>query len=432
MSESPLATLRATASVTSGGLTIVLIPLPSAHRVVLEADCRIGSRYEAPADNGLSHFLEHMLYRGTPRYPSAYALALAVEERGGELAAATSVDHGALTLTAPPETFAELLPVFAEVYASPRLEGLEAEKGIVREEILEGLDDSGQQIDAENLVRALSFGDHPLGRPITGTVSHVDGFDRPRLLAHHRAHYTSDGTVLTVAGPIDPARLGPELEAAFRELPRGRRPLASPPETPDEPRFLAVQHASSSQTSLRLVFRAPAETDPDEPATELLTRLLDDGLSTRLYHRICDELGLCYDVFARYEAYQDSGLLELGADTAHENAAAVIEELFAIAEDLRSAGPTARELDKAKARYHWQLTELVDDPAALAEHFGLEHLIGTACSPHQRWQTIEGLSAERVRAAAARVFDRRHAALVGSGRVKRATQERLLERLRRF
>ncbi len=432
MSGPTLEALRGTVSVVEGGLAIVVVPLPATHYVVIEAETRVGSRYEAADDNGLSHFLEHVLYRGTPAHPTAFELALTIEERGGELAAATSVDHGALTLTAPAETAEELVSVLADVYARPLLVGLEAEKGIVREEILETLDDDGREIDPDNLIRALSFGDHALGRPITGTLAHLSGFDRDRLLGHHRAHYTSDGTVVAVAGPVDPERIAARIAAAFAALPRGQRPAPSPPEEPDAPRFRYVPHTSSSQTSLRLAFRAPAEADPDEPATELIARVLDDGMSTRLYRRICDELGLCYDVFARYEAYEDAGLFELGADTAHENAAAVIEEMLALTADLRDAGPTPRELDKAKARLRWQLAELADEPGAVAEYFGVEQLIGLSRSPAQRWAEMEGVSLERVRAAAARLFDRRRCSVVASGRLKRGAQDRLLERLHRY
>jgi predicted Zn-dependent peptidase len=432
MTASALAALRAEASVVASGLAIVVVPLPGSQRVVVEAECRVGSRYEAAEDNGLSHFLEHMLYRGTAALPTAFELALAIERRGGALAAATSVDHGALTLTAPPETVDELIPILAEVFTRPLLEGMEAEKGIVKEEILETLDDDGREIDADNLVRALSFAEHPLGKPITGTLAHVEGFDQDRLRRHHATHYTSDGTVIAVAGPVDPAAMTERLATAFAALPRGERPQPIAPARPEAPRFGYVQHRSSSQTSLRVAFRAPAETDPDEPATELITRILDDGMSTRLYHRICDELGLCYDVFARYEAYQDSGLLELGADTAHENAAAVVEEMLAIAADLRDQGPTLAELDKTKARLRWQLAELGDDAGAAAEHFGLEYLTGLFRSPAQRWEAIEGVTLDRVRTAAARLFDRRVCAVVASGRLKRGEQDRLLDRLHRW
>ncbi|MBN2197564.1 MAG: insulinase family protein [Polyangiaceae bacterium] len=431
-STTPLAVLRGVTSVVEGGLALVVVALPDCHRTVIEAECRIGSRYEAPEDNGLSHFLEHMLYRGTPTFPTALALAVAIEERGGALAAATSVDHGALTLTAPPETADDLIPILADVYTQPLLEGLEAEKGIVREEILETLDDDGRQIDADNLVRALSFGDHPLGRPITGTIAHVEGFDRTRLLKHHGAHYVAEGTVVSVAGPVDPDRMMARLAGAFAALPRGRRPVPTPPPEPDAPRFGYVQHSTSSQTSLRIAFRAPAETDPDEPAVEILGRLLDDGMSTRLYRRICDELGLCYDVFARYEAYEDAGLFELGADTAHENGAAVIEEMLAVVSELRDVGPTARELAKTKARFRWQLIEMADDPTAAAEYFCVEQLLGLGRTPADRWTAIEAVSLDRVQAVANRLFDRRRCAVIASGRLKRIAQDRILERLHRF
>ena len=368
--------------------------------MVLEANLRVGSRFEASELNGISHFLEHMLFRGTARHPSAHELILAVEAHGGSLAAATSVDHGSLTLEAPPETFERLVPVFAEAYQRPILRDLEVERGIVREEILESLDDAGRQIDPDNLVREACFGGHPLGMPITGPLEHVDRFDAPRLRAHHRAHYTAEATVIAVAGPVDPVRTVDLIAEHFGGLPSGAPPSSAPPPVQTAPRWRYVHHAASSQTGLRAVFRAPAESAENEPAMDLLSRILDDGMSTRLYHRICDVKGLCYDVAATYEAYADSGILELAGEAAHERAVELLRELLEVARDLRDQGPTAEETDKAKARYRWRLHELLDEPADVAEFLGVEHLVGLARSPGDRLAQLEAVTREQIHEAA--------------------------------
>jgi predicted Zn-dependent peptidase len=181
-----------------------------------------------------------------------------------------------------------------------------------------------------------------------------------------------------------------------------------------------------------LGFRAPAERDPLEPASEILLRTLDDGMSTRLYRRLCDERGLCYDVSATYEAYGDAGLLDIAAETSHEQTLEVIDELVDIACSLRDSGPSAREVEKAEARYRWQLREMLDSPPELTSFYGLGELTGVARTPEERSALLGSVSAADVRTAAQRVFRRENLCLVVVGNVPRrlrATIERRLAKL---
>src|SRR5262245_2262426 len=144
-----LADLRPVRAVLPNGLVLIAVPMPHMHRSVLEAQIRVGSRFERAQDNGISHFLEHMLYRGTPRFPSAHDQALAFERLGGTLQAATAKDFGSMQIAMPPERFLDVLPLVSEVYQDPILGGIEIERGIVQEEILETLDEAGNLIDAD-------------------------------------------------------------------------------------------------------------------------------------------------------------------------------------------------------------------------------------------------------------------------------------------
>ena len=387
------------------GLRVSAVRMPHVRRCVLDIHTRLGSRFESPAQNGISHFLEHMLHRGTASHPSAHALALAFESLGGALSAATYVDHGAISLAAPPENLSPLLSVLAEVLLEPIYSGLEVEKGIVREEILESLDEDGRSIEADHLLRALAFPEHPLGFPITGSLHTLDSFDVPMLRAHHAAHYVAQGSVVTAAGPIDPERILTQISAAFAAMPHGAEPTAEAPAAQMGARFSHVRYAGS-QAAVRVGFRAPGEHDPDEPATELLLRVLDDGMATRLYERLCDERGLCYDVSASYEAYADAGLFDIAADAAPERAEQVLREIFAVAHALRDQGPTQSELDKAKRRFAWQLAEQDDDPAALAAFYGLGELTGIARTPAERRAVLEATTIDQVQRAALRLFSR--------------------------
>jgi predicted Zn-dependent peptidase len=426
-SDRGLAELRAERLVLDGGLRILAVPMPFVHRTVAQVVVQVGSRFETAETNGLSHFLEHLLYRGTARFPSAHELALAFERRGASLVAATAVDHSLLGFSAPPETFTEVLPWLGEVVQEPLLEGLELERGIVREEILELLDDAGRVVDTSLLVRSRCFQGHPLGWPITGTLAQVERFGAADVRAHHRRYYTAPGTIIVVAGPIDPAETLPLVADCFAGLPAGTLPVCAPPERPAGPSFAYVEHPDS-QTQLALAFRAPGERDRLEPATDLLVRVLDDGMSTRLYHRICDERGLCYDVSASYEPCADVGLVEVLAETAHEHAEEVLGELIGIARKLRDGGPEPEEVEKAKARHRWELEEMLDDPGAVAEFYALGELSGLGRAPVDRLRELDRVTREELREAAARTLEPSELSVVAVGSLSRRAEQAMAAR----
>jgi predicted Zn-dependent peptidase len=224
------------------GLKLVLVPQPNVHRAVASLYLRAGSRFETPENNGISHFLEHMVFRGTTSLPSAHDQALAFERLGGTLYAATHVDHGVMSVAVPPANFERVLPLLGEVTTSPRFTEIEVERGIVREEILEDLDDDGRDVDPDNISRALIYDKHPLGYTITGAIAALARFDEPALRAHHARHYSGENAVLCVAGRIgDVDRIAAIVERCFGSMPRGARvPVAPPPNGQKKPRFRFV------------------------------------------------------------------------------------------------------------------------------------------------------------------------------------------------
>ncbi|MFO0761846.1 MAG: pitrilysin family protein [Byssovorax sp.] len=411
------------------GLEVVLIPQPNVHRAVASLYLRVGSRFETREDNGISHFLEHMVFRGTPSMKTAHDQALAFERLGGTLYAATHVDHGLMSIGVPPKNLLPVLALLGEVTTEPLFTEIEIERGIVREEILEDLDDDGRDVDADNLSRALIYPDHPLGYTITGGIDALDRFDEAKIRAHHARHYTGQNAVLAVAGKIDDLdACARTIERCFGSMPRGvRAPISPPGNGQKKARFSFVEN-SGSQTDLRVAFRAPCETDPREPAVEMLLRVIDDGMSTRLYERICDRLGLCYDVSGMFETYEDDGVVDIAAGMQHERAGLVTKEIFALIRELCDAGPTEEELQKARDRHLWGVEAMLDDPEAVAGFYGLATLARIARSPMARHEELSRVTAADVREAARAVFRADRMSVVAVGMLSEV-EERKLEKL---
>lgn len=422
---SPLAaTLR-------NGLRTVALELPAVHRVAILTLVRVGARYETPESNGVSHLLEHMLYRGIPGHPTAHEQALAFESLGGTLVAATGSDSGTLGVSCPAESFESTLALMARVYREPLLRGLDVEKRIVREEILEDLDEHGTLVDDYDLLRSIAFEGHPLGYPVIGTVEHVDRFDVARLRRHHRKHYVGAGTVLAVAGPVEAEGALRAMERHFGGVPAGNALRVDPPEPQTGPAFRYVDSASS-QTAIRVGFRGPGSGDTLEPATEIILRLLDDGNSTRLYTRLCDERGLAYDVGAGYEATEDAGLLHVGCGMAHTEAETVLREILGVVRSLRDDGPTKAELEKAKARHRWGLDDMLDDAGEVVDFLADSTLRGAARTVEERRAQIDGVTRDAIRTAAERLFRAESLSAVAVGLQSKRSRAKIERLVRTF
>jgi predicted Zn-dependent peptidase len=420
-------TPRIVRQVLENGLRLNLVQMPFVHRAALDVHVRVGSRFESPRDNGISHFHEHMLHRGIPGHATAHAQALAFEELGAAFGAMTYVDHGALTCSVPSENLERSLELTALLCEEPLFNDIALEKGIVREELLEAYDGDGRLVDGASILRKLCFGRHPLGMPIAGTRSTLARFDKRALKQFHRRHYVGEGMVVTLAGPFghtELGRLGKRAERLFGALPRGKAITASAPPPQRVAEFCYVPD-SGSQTWLGLAFRGPSEHDPDEPATELLMRVLDDGNATRLYRALSDERGLCYDVSAMFESYADAGVLEIVAESAHASAHRVLQEMLRVLRDLAEKGPSASELERVKRRLSWQMLELYDMPTELAGFVGQGVLSNTAASPSERVEALLDIDATRVRDAAARIFRTEQSSLVVVGKLDRAARNKL-------
>lgn len=410
---------------TEAGQRIVALPQQHLHRTVLTYAVRVGPRFERTETAGLSHFLEHMLHRGTERWPSAHEQALAVESLGCTLDAMTSVDHGSLTLTCPPESFEEAAMLLGEITRSPRFGELDVERGIVHEELLEDRDERGRVIDPDTLVRAVLFGDHPLGFPIGGTLETLESFDEAMLRAHHARHYTTASSVVAMAGRLPAAsRMRKVMSRAFAGHERGRR-LSSPRfrRVSNGPR-LRVVRSLASQVALRIAALGPGHEHADEAATELCLRVIDDGTSTRLYETLCDRLGLCYEVSAAWEAYDEVGIFDVAAEAQDEAVPRVLAEILHLLRALAEDGPSAVEIEKAKRRARWEAERAADQPETAADDLGLSALRGTPRTTADRLARLAAVDRTAVRRAARRLFRPDAIAVALVGPVSRATERR--------
>jgi predicted Zn-dependent peptidase len=410
--------------VLANGLRVVVVPQPHLSGATLSVFVKVGPRYERREKSGISHFLEHMLFRGTRRFDSAYALSFASESLGGMIEAATYADFTQFQLSVPSEHALPALALLADLLVAPRFLDIELEKQIVREEILADLDADGREVDPENLSRMLLFGQHPLGFKITGEEATVQGFAQADLRLHMQEHYGASNMVVVATGKVDATALCAEAERLFSEFPRGHLTLVEAPPPPRHSEHLRFVRHQASQSDVRVCFRALGADDPEFMALRMLSRILDDGMSTRLHRRMTDESGLAYDVFAALDPYEEVGVLEIGASVVHDKVPDVVQAALSLMSEFCEREVEEAELEKARTRYRWSLRRVADSTEDMAMFAGTQALFGRALELDQLLTEVERVTRADVLRVARRVVRPETVHVLSVGKAAKSTQKR--------
>ncbi len=357
-------------TVLDNGLAVTTVALPHLHTAVCALFVKVGARFESPEDNGLSHFTEHMLYRGTEKYPSSLALNTAVEKLGSTLHAETGRDYTLFSLALEVEHVPAAIALLGELIGRPKFSDIELERALILEEINEDYDADDNEINTDDIARGLVFGDHPLGQRIIGPRANVRRFSAKDVRRHFAAFYGARNARLCIAGPIEHARVVDAAQKALAKIPAGVRveaPAAPAPRPGPNLRHVAD---AGSQTSLAVLFRGVPELDPRYIPLVTLLRILDDGMSTRLHYTLADQKGLAYSINASIEPLADTSLFEISGATANAKVPELIKELLRILDGLRAGKITKDEVARARVRYRFETLASLDDASAMAGWFG--------------------------------------------------------------
>ncbi len=353
---------------------------------------RVGSRHENETSNGISHLVEHMLFRGSARFPDSVKMNAAVEAVGGNLNGVTMRDSSYYYTPCHPDGVPVAINILGDMLTSPRLVHLELEKQIILEEMLDEVDERGRDIDVDNLSKQVLYHRHPLSFKIAGTPKSVQGLTRKMALRHFGEAYVAGNMVVAVAGPHHHDRLFQQIDRAFRHTPRGARASeVAPPATSRREAELRYVTHPEPQVEFRLSFPATSDSHPDHLALATLRRVLDDGLSSRLPHNVVERRGLAYSVGAAIEVFHDTGTFEVEGACAPANVGDVLAEIFRTLATLRRGQISTAELKRAQQRTRIHLDFLHDSPGDLCSWFGGTELFRTPESFEDRSMQVEQL-----------------------------------------
>lgn len=412
-------------------LTVVYLHLPHVHASSLAFTARGGPRYEAVTNNGLSHVMEHLLFRGTRAHPDSLSFHSAIEHLGGEINGQTQRDAVTAHVTVPPRATEAAAALLAEVCIEPLMRGLEIEREVILEEILDTRDGDGRELDIDTLSRNVLWPDHPMGMSITGPVENLERFTEAQAARWHAKTFVARNSTLVIAGPCSPDRLHPRIEAAFGAMPSGRR--LREPRAPRAPKWspVHVQPTEDAQVTALLTFPAPHEKHPDYAALQLLQRVLDDGFGSRLRQAICEQRGLAYALAVSMDAYADCAAIDIELTCAPEKLVAAVAQTLAVLEQTRR-GPVPRpELERAKNRHEAALEFCLDDPSELSSWVAGCELMGVGESYHDRLAEVLAVTPDEITALARTIFSPERGVLTLVGPVERKQAAQLTRLLAR-
>jgi len=351
-------------TVLANGLTVLSESMPGVRSVAIGAWIRAASLHESPDKMGISHMLEHMVFKGTPKR-NARELALALETLGGSLDAYTAREHTAYQARVLDEHLPQAADVLADLIFRPTLRAsdLALERKVVLEEI-NTVDDTPDDLVFE-LHNAQLWGNHPYGYSILGTRETVNALDQSDLRALHSRAYHPEQIVVSAAGNVEHDALLETLEATgWAEVPRGGLPpLTSPAPIVQAPAAVHFER-DTAQTHIVIGSTAFAHSDPRRYAMSMIGMLFGGGMSSRLFQRIREELGLAYSVYSFQSFHEDSGVHGVYVGTTPETARAAVDAINSEMETLAAQGLSEEDLAAGKSQLKGQITLSLESPSS--------------------------------------------------------------------
>ncbi len=339
-------------TVLSNGVRVLSEWLPGVRSVAVGVWVRQGSAYEDPHLMGISHMLEHLVFKGTSRR-SAREIALALESLGGALDAYTSREHTSFQARVLDEHLPQALDVLADLVRNPLLrdEDLDLERKVILEEI-STVEDTPDDLVFDLHNREL-WGGHPYAHTILGTRETVSGVQRESLRKLHASRYLNGSLVVAGAGRVDHAPFVRSVEALFGDLPRGEDPPPLP--LPEGSHGDVWVERETAQTHLVFGGAVPGHSDPRRYPLALLSAALGGGMSSRLFQRVREEMGLAYAVFTFQSFYRLAGVWGIYLGTAPATAETAVRAVREELEKVVEEGLPAEELARTKEQVKGQL-----------------------------------------------------------------------------
>jgi predicted Zn-dependent peptidase len=404
-----------TTTVPANGLPIHRMELAGTRALTVLVAFDAGARSERPEENGMAHFLEHLVFKGGESFPTYKHVNETAEHLGGVLNAYTSHDLVAFHITVRARSAPQAIDLLSDFVGRPRLdaEELDRERGVVIQEINRAYDQPSMV--AEYLIDKAAFGDHPLGRTVLGPEQNLKSFTREGIVAFRERRWAGASGGAFLAGNLEHLPGEQELQERFARFPSLPAPEPYVPAPAFAPQTL-VEERDTNQSHLRMIYR-PRVAVGDvraRAALSIYATLLGGSMGSRLFEEIREKRGLCYSVSAAAHTFADVPILQLSSGLESAKCIEAYTRMREIVDELRAEGPTEEEVQRARAYAAGRMVLAFENTNAVARYAANQSIVfDEDIDPDAAIEAIDAVTYEEVATVAADVADQLAVACVG-------------------
>lgn len=386
-------------------LRVITVPIKNANSVTVLILVGTGSKYENKDINGISHFLEHMFFKGTQRRPDTLKVSETLDLIGGQYNAFTSKEVTGFWAKVDKKHTEVALDWISDIFLNSKFEPaeIEREKGVIIEELNMYLDTP--TVHVLELFEELLYGDQPAGWKIVGEKENILSYNHQKLIDYYRSHYSNENTVICVAGDIAPKAIEKKLETYFEKI-EARNPLPKLPTKEEQAKpIILLYHKKTDQVHLSLGVRAFNMLDKRKYALQLMSVMLGGNMSSRLFISVRERHGLAYYVHTNCELLTDTGFLVTQAGVKGDGLEKAVELILKEYKDLRDNNIDEKELQKAKDFVRGSTSLSLDATDAQASFYAMQEVMGeNPLTPQEKLDFIEKVTVDDVKKVAEEIF----------------------------
>jgi len=398
------------------GLRVVTIPQKGTKTVTVLVLVKTGSKNETKDKNGISHFLEHMFFKGTEQRPTPLDIAEALDQVGGVFNAFTGEDYTGYYAKVDVSHFDLALDWVSDIFLNSTLspKEIEKEKGVVLEELFMYRDNPARHVD--DLWMKLLYGDQPAGWNVVGTVQSVHSITKKDLREYIQKQYVGSNTLVCVAGNIDMAQTQKRVEKYFGKIATGNATSAQTVRNHQKEAALLLEYRKTNQTNIALGVRGYNLSHPDRHVQHIISVILGGMMSSRLFVEIREKLGLAYGVSTESESNPDTGYLAATAGIKKDYAPKAVHVILREYKKIKTVPVSKAELQKAKENEKGHMALRLESSDAKANFYGMQELLrGEILTPEQICDKINQVTPADIQRVAKDLFRQENLNLVVLG-----------------
>lgn len=389
----------------SNGLRVITVPMADNPSVTVLVMVQAGSKYETKDIGGLSHFLEHMVFKGTTKRPKASDISRELDSLGAHYNAFTSHEYTGYYAKADKRHLDSVIDIVSDMYVDPIFDSseIEKEKGVIIEEMRMYQDMPQRHIF--DVLFTLLYGDQPAGWNIVGTEKTIRSFNKDSFVSYRAKHYVTKATTVVVAGSFDEKNILKKVEEAFSKIANTEKDAKLPVKESQSSPQIKIEFKETDQTHLAIALRTFPVNDKRMPTMQVLSSILGKGMSSRLFSKMRDQLGICYYVRAEQDSYTDHGALIITAGVDNSRVEQAIKGILEECVRLKNEPVGDAELQKVKDHIAGTTMLELETSDARSEFVGFQEVLkGKVDSPDEILEKINKVTAQDIKKLAQEIF----------------------------